>query len=298
MTAAPKLSERHTGSAVLPFIVLGDARTGSNMLVDALNSHPRIVCFREVMNFVQEFVDYGVAGYDQQDRADFALRKDDPARFLRERIFGGHAAETAAAGFKLHYYHIWGFDPQYEGLFERVLEPLVGDNELRVVHLQRRNQLRSLVSLRLAQATGVWIEGQPGGQRAPLARSATQRLLDRVRGAASASGKRPLASPTSIAITPEDCLSHFERLASEITRFDGLFAGHEMLTVFYEDLVASQRSLDDVQRFLGVPPRPLTVALRRQNPHPLPELIANFDELRAAFANSPQRAFFEDGKAG
>ena len=59
------------------------------------------------------------------------------------------------------------------------------------------------------------------------------------------------------------------------------------------DLVSSPKPLADIQRFLGVRPTPLTVALRRQNPQPLSELISNFDELRAAFASTPQRAFFE-----
>jgi hypothetical protein len=49
----------------------------------------------------------------------------------------------------------------------------------------------------------------------------------------------------------------------------------------------------DVQIFAGVEPMPLSLELQRQNPEPLSELIANYDELRAAFAGTPWSAFFE-----
>ena len=288
------------------FIVLGDARTGSNMLVDGLNSHPQIVCFREILNYLQDSVDYGVAGYDDHDPDWFAARKSDPARFLRERIFSGHAAGVRAAGFKLHYAHIWGFEPEYEGLFQRVLDALTRDVDLRVVHLQRRNQLRSLLSLRLAQASGIWMEGRTDGERAPLthsaprtgARSLAQRLADRLRGVESPPepGAPPpsAARPEAIKLDVADCAAHFARVDAEIARFNALFDGHKMLMTSYEELVASPRAHDDVQRFLGVEPQPLTVALRRQNPQPLSQLIANFDELKRAFSDTPYRAFFRD----
>ncbi len=40
-------------------------------------------------------------------------------------------------------------------------------------------------------------------------------------------------------------------------------------------------------------PKRLTVRLRRQNPEPLRELIENYDELYAAFKDSPHAAFFD-----
>ena len=49
------------------FLVVCGPRTGSNMLCSALNSHPRIVCFREVFNFMYEdVIDYYVEGYDHR----------------------------------------------------------------------------------------------------------------------------------------------------------------------------------------------------------------------------------------
>jgi LPS sulfotransferase NodH len=301
--AADTAIDGEFGRGVTRFIVLGDARTGSNLLVDALNSHPQIVCFREVLNYVQDFVDYGVPGYDDRDAEWFAVRKANPARFLRERIFSGHAETVRAAGFKLHYAHIWGFEPQYHGLFERVLDALTRDTALRVVHLQRRNLLRSLLSLRLAQATGIWMEGRADGGRAPLtrqtSRSLAQRLADRLRGIEPpVEPEEALPTPPgpaeSIALDAADCAAHFARVEAEVARFNKLFAGHDMFTLSYEDLVSSPRAHGDVQRFLGVEQEPLTVALRRQHPQPMSQLISNFDELRRAFAGTPYRSFFRE----
>jgi hypothetical protein len=52
--------------------------------------------------------------------------------------------------------------------------------------------------------------------------------------------------------------------------------------------------LADVQRLLGLEPRPLIVSVRQQNPEPLRELIENYDELRGSFAGLPEAAFFEE----
>jgi hypothetical protein len=66
-----------------------------------------------------------------------------------------------------------------------------------------------------------------------------------------------------------------------------------MLAVFYEDLVDRREDvLREVQSFLGIEPRPLTVTLRKQNPEPLRELVENYDELYAAFKDTPEAALF------
>ena len=44
--------------------------------------------------------------------------------------------------------------------------------------------------------------------------------------------------------------------------------------------------------------RPFTVSLRRQNPQSLPELLANYAELRTAFAGTPHAAYFAEGESG
>src|SRR3990170_2629997 len=65
------------------FIVLGDARTGSYMLVQALDSHPNITCFSELFYWQLDYVDFNVAAYDNNSPEDRALRDQDFERFLR-----------------------------------------------------------------------------------------------------------------------------------------------------------------------------------------------------------------------
>jgi hypothetical protein len=124
------------------FIILSDARTGSNLLQQSLDAHPNIVCFREIFNLDPAYIDYEVDGWDGKLASDLALRAGDPVAFIRERVFGAHDERTQAVGFKFAYAHFW--------FHEKLLPALTEDEALRVVHLQRRNLLRSLVSLRIA----------------------------------------------------------------------------------------------------------------------------------------------------
>ena len=62
------------------FIILSDARTGSHMLAQALSSSRNIVCFREVFNYLFDFVQFDIEGYDDRNGDDRAL-----ARLLGQR---------------------------------------------------------------------------------------------------------------------------------------------------------------------------------------------------------------------
>ena len=273
------------------FLVLGNARTGSYMLVQALNSHSAITCFSELFQGELDYVDFNVAGYRNDDAELRALRDSDPKRFLRERIFSGLPEGTRASGFKLLYTHVWGF----AGL----LEHLVEDADLRIVHLKRRNRLRMLVSTLMAERTGVW---QVDSGFAP------ERLRD------LAFWKRVVAKPTrvvaalrrwrasrqpppekqSLVITPDMCREFFFRAAHEEQHFAKLFTQHPICEVFYEDIIAKRdATLHDVQSFLAVRPKRLSVTLQRQNPEPLRELIANYDELYREYKDTPAEAFFD-----
>ncbi len=92
----------------VPFIILSDARTGSTMLAQALNSSPHITCFREVFNFLHDFIQSDVEGYDNFSETDLLLRRRDPVRFLDERIFGHYPEGVRAVGLKFHYGQFWG----------------------------------------------------------------------------------------------------------------------------------------------------------------------------------------------
>ncbi len=258
------------------FLVLGEGRTGSNLLVQALNSHPNVVCYREVFNWTHKRIDYNVEGYEDLSRKDVRFRADDPLRLLDERIFRDYPADIAAVGLKLHYGHAFGF--------AGVEEALIEDQALRVVHLRRQNMLRTLVSLRVAEQTGVWEHDEDASLRVRL-----RRLAGRV------STRVKYGDPARVRLTYEQCNQFFIVHALQGQRYDELFAAHPVLQVRYEDLAKNRDSvLAGVQRFLGVPFVDLKVTLQRQSRTPLRETIVNFDELRAAFAGTSAEALFDE----
>jgi hypothetical protein len=261
------------------------------MLAQALNSHSRIICFREVFNMRLDFVPFGVEEYDDFSASDYALRKQDPLRFLDQRIFCEHPSATQAVGFKLHYAHHWDAPP--------VLERITNDTDLRVVHLRRRNAVRSLVSLKLAETTDIWVqEERQAVTRKNFVRAARHpfkawnripRLFSRRKlGQAPAAARR-------VAITPDECYEHLVKTAIITASYEERFAKHERYDVFYEDMVDSfDKTLGCVQEFLGVTTEALTVSMRRQNPEPLSDLITNYEELRDAFKASDYAPMFDD----
>ncbi len=86
----------------------------------------------------------------------------------------------------------------------------------------------------------------------------------------------------------------FSQMGRQNDHFDELFRDHPTLEVFYEDVLEQRDEVfNQVQSFLGVPPKRLTVTLRRQNPEPLRELLENYDELYKAFCNTPHAWMFD-----
>jgi LPS sulfotransferase NodH len=112
----------------VPFIVLTRSRTGSNMLLSFLNSHPNVFCEGEI----------------------FAkLEGDDPIRRLH-RTFGRQPRHIRAKGFKLFYYH--PLDADAAGFWAE----LQSRTNIRIIHLTRDNILRTLVSRKIAGIKGAW----------------------------------------------------------------------------------------------------------------------------------------------
>jgi LPS sulfotransferase NodH len=263
------------------FVVLCDARTGSSLLVEALQSHPEILCFREVFDWERQNIDFGLPGYDGRDSSLQALRRNEPVRFLREMIYTNHDSRIRAVGFKFIYVHYLG----HTGL----LDALIADTELHVVHLQRRNSLRWYVSLKLAEATGEFSSRDAG--RSAIASTLRRRLREARRLARRRPSRKAILP---LRLDEQDLVRHLYRARHEQTHFAGLFAGHPSVDVWYEDMEASvEPVVYEVEQFLGVSPCKPAVTLTKQNPEPLHELIANYDELRQAFAGTEYGGFFD-----
>jgi LPS sulfotransferase NodH len=124
-----KLLSTFGSSNFRPFIVLTRARTGSNLLISMLDSHPNIRAEGEL------FRDLGPRFYG------FAL----------SMVFSKQPRHIRASGFKIFYNHtsndgrggVWG--------------KLCCMDDLLVIQLGRRNALRTMTSRKIAGAQGVWL---------------------------------------------------------------------------------------------------------------------------------------------
>ena len=278
-----------TSSSYTRFVVLTHPRTGSTLLSRALNSHPRITCFGEVFNWVLTHVDFTVEGYDESNADDLNLRNKDPVAFLQERIFCQPPGMSSAVGFKLHYSHCsppWGFPA--------LLDHLVQDKEVRILHLQRRNMLKSLASEKIATITGRYMHARAAARlrNIPKAFIHPVTALKKAR-AIIAQNVLSRQRPRRVTLSVEECKAYFEETELTVKQHDELFGEHDRLSLFYEEILSAR---DDTfaraQSFLGVEPLVLAVALTKQSPDDLRTILENYDELREAFAGTEYSEFF------
>lgn len=287
------------GPAPLPFIVIGKGRSGTTLLVQALNSHPHVRCFGELFNWRRASIDFGLPGHDGYDAAALRLRERDPIAFLRQLIYAPRDDGARAVGFKLLYQH-------YLGLNVRPAE--IGIDELHVIHVRRRNVIRSLVSAEIAERTGEWLS-DPGADRgaAGITPHKLRYALTHPAWAAAGAARRLRsiagtpkreAAPTRVALTPQQVREYVYSTSIQAESYDDIFRDRPGVSVWYEDMAADlDGALRDVWGLLGVEAEPVAVSMRRQNPQSLRELIENYDELRAAFANTPIGSFFDEEDA-
>lgn len=221
------------------FVVVSRARTGSNLLISLLNSHPRVDARGELFRRMN--------GQSVESRLDHVFRRR-PRRI-------------EAVGFKIFYYH------PLDGHDSQVWDSLSGMDDLYVLHLKRRNVLRTLTSRKLAGSTDIWLDKGRGGsaKEKPGVRFSAKGLEDA-----------------------------FEQNEAWEASCDERFREHEMMTLYYEDLVNGRDALQHAANFLGVGPHAMSTALRQQNPEQLAALISNFEELRLHFHGSRWAMFFDE----
>lgn len=250
------------------FVLLGQQRVGSNFLLSMLGRHPDVLAFGEIFSSPKN-LQWGSGTDDETrrllprpDEALVARRNADPIGFLQTHVFGGIAEPYRAVGFKLFYEHC------RDEATRRVWDWLRDSTDIKIIHLKRRNILRTLLSKRLANATAVWYATEKDGYK-----------------------------PTSIALKEKDCREFFERTLMAEREADWLLRRHACLPVYYEDLEEQPAAtLCAAQVFLGVRPVPAESPLVKQQTLPLPVAIENFAELEKAFAGSHTRLFFEAGE--
>ncbi|HKT50842.1 MAG TPA: sulfotransferase, partial [Candidatus Angelobacter sp.] len=218
------------------FMVLGSARTGSNLLLSLLSAHPHIKTYGELFNL------------DMLPETSLIEVLNDPVTYLQQKVYQNHKLEIAAVGFKMFYDHLTrdyftklvdmsDAAPQlqekytqFSSFIERnyaweildkrfrtAWEFLRADRSLEVVHLQRRNMLHTLISLKRAYMTSQWWSLKSEPQAIP-----------------------------PVHLDPEECCRYFEKLSSAAAEADAAFAEHPKINIVHEELIENQQ--DTMQR--------------------------------------------------
>lgn len=265
------------------FIILGTARTGSSLLLSLLSGLEEIRVSGELFNL---------------DTLPVPVLKEilnTPVDYLQQRLYQNLSERKRVLGFKIFYDH---FTPDYfskminpeeaseelkkrfqtlnnyvythytpaalEDKFRELWEYLAADKELKVIHLKRNNKLETLVSLKTAFVTNQWMSWRPA-----------------------------TTSTTYLELDVEECSRYFSKIDAYESDYAQLFAGHDMLELSYETMIASQElTMQTICNFLGVTAKPASTILKKQVTAPMKEVISNYPSLKQAFQHTKWASYF------
>lgn len=249
---------------ITPFLIGGAERTGSNLLVDMLDSHPHVVSAGELFNtrLIEERRLDTQLSLELDAAEVVALRTASPAACHSHILDKARARGARACGFKLLYYHA-----QAEN---RIIDHLSTLPELRVVHLLRQDALARWISQVRAESSDAWWSG-----------------------AQPTTGKRP----GRIVLDPFQALLSLEFTEQAAERFHATFAVQpnvRMLELDYEEMVADfDGTAARVQELLGMDRHPLLVQFQKMGEKEPRAQIDNWDELVDCFADTRWRHLFQ-----
>ncbi len=221
------------------FAIVGNARTGSNYLLDGLKSSPSIRMYHEIF-----------ASHNRRVGQDFEK--------ILSTVFQYESRSTQAVGFKVFYNHLTGEE----------WDKLLACRELKVIHLTRRNRLRTVISLEIAFKTGQWTKSSNSG--GPKEKRVT--------------------------LDPLKLIERLEQIEEGEIATRSRFCDRHILEIVYEDLVRSPlEAFASVGTYLGVDGiDPGKIRLKRQNPEALQQLIVNYGEVEAVLQNTRFACYLDD----
>jgi LPS sulfotransferase NodH len=234
----------------LRFVIVATERTGTNLLVSLLNQYEKCFCGNELFNPVtirRDIIPWHDIEEPEHARL-IALRRVDSVKFWDELCVISLSRGIRVVGFKLMYHH---------ALKEAsLLEHLLTDRSIRIIHLTRRNLLRRLVSEKQARTTDQWAV-KFGANVDPAPR---------------------------VEVTMHDLVGSIRSTEARQAEFDSMFSDHRVLRLIYEDLAEKpQRVAERAAEFLGLPQRltPPVVVHQKTGVDDLSQALTGFDDLRA-----------------
>lgn len=238
-------------ASVKKFVVVGTQRTGTTLVTTSLNSHPAIHCAGELFKMRRphgsvDVLDSGYRAYIDTALhlrvADFFFRGRLVPAFL-DRFF--EQPGFKAVGFKLMNNHT------YPREFASLIPYLIR-RHISVIHMVRDNVLKTHLSRLAAQRRRVF--------------HAT---------------KKPTDLP-KLNVSTVDLELKLSRIEAQGTRLKQLFQGNvPYVAVTYEGYIAdSEKEVQRLLSFLGVPSAPLRSPLVKVSPEDLSQIVENLDDVR------------------
>jgi hypothetical protein len=230
-------------------------RSGSTVLGDLLNQHPEIYWDGEIYDPFSK----GWALGTVMAPGEMGL---DPIRVLRKRRI---KAGARYYGFETKFFHLRLMEV---GLSEYVRD-LHRHGVDRFVVLERRNYLRKVVSAAVAHERATFSRSAHDAQPA-----ATRVCLD--------------TQDLRIEFSSRPLLDYLEDYRENFARLRELLPEERTLWLTYEDDVSLDpaRGYERVCSFVGLDPYPVAVRYGKTNPHPLSEIIVNYDEVENALGGT------------
>lgn len=213
------------------FAIVGNPRTGSNYLLDGLKSSPSIRMYHEIF-----------ASHNREVGKDFDK--------VLSTVFQYESKSIRLIGFKVFYNH----------LTEDEWKKLRALKDLKIIHLTRRNRLRTVISLEIAFKTGQWTKSGHSGQ----------------------------PQEKRVTLDPLKLIRRLEQIEEGEAVTRSRFSDRQILEIVYEEMVQSPREVfSAVGAFLGVDGiDPDQIRLKRQNPESLEQLIINYDQVESVLRNT------------
>ncbi len=234
------------------FVIVGAPRTGSTLLVKTLNSLPGVCCHGELLGQEQvrgyeDGIDLTRIGpHEREARLKRLLQKrnSDPVGFIDEAL----SAQGTATGFKALYSAFLNPD------WREVIGSLQDRDDIRFIHLTRKNSLRRFVSEQIL------LQGGPNH---------------------SAAGGRSEV-PIKIHFDIDLFLCRSAELEAQASELEAMLSGQQVLQISYEALSAeTATTVAQVCHFLGldIVSSDIEPALKKVGATDLQDSVSNYQEL-------------------
>jgi LPS sulfotransferase NodH len=254
---------------MVKFILLGQGRSGSSLITEALAEHPDVRVAGEVFHTDEKgrrlaFQALNDAGPGDKREAQYYRDGADAWQFLEQVVF--HAPPQGgllAAGFKMFYLHA-----RRNPAEKRAWSYLLANDGVRVIHLIRENMLESYISLRVAFLTGEW---------------------ERVKGMNTQRKEQP-----RLRLEPKECEVYFNQELAWRKWAVESFSSHSLLEVKYERDVCARfvGVMDEIHDFIALPRRRARKLLEKQAQRAPREAVINYEELKEYFRYTLYEDFF------